>query len=71
MLDTALLWQWLHSGDPSSALWFVLPFLMATALGATLASLVTWIEGSLTPVEDHSTGDRMASNGQSIPVLRS
>ena len=48
MPDPDLLWHWLRTSDPSSALSLVLPFLMGATLGATLASLVTWIEGHLT-----------------------
>jgi hypothetical protein len=70
MLDTALLGHWLHTGDPLSALWFVLPFLMATTLGATLASLVTWIEAYVLE-GDHSVGDAAASNGPSNSAHRS
>ena len=45
MLEPDLIWHWLRTNDPSSALSHVLPFLASTTLGATLASLVTWIEG--------------------------
>lgn len=43
MLEPDLMWHWLRANDPLSALSHALPFLA----GATLASLVTWIEGHL------------------------
>lgn len=48
MPDPDLLWPWLRTPGPSSAFSFVLPFLISATLGATLASLVTWIEDHLT-----------------------
>jgi hypothetical protein len=46
-LETDLLWHWLRTSDQPSPFSLVLPFLMGGTLGATLASLVTWIEGRL------------------------
>ena len=47
MLEPDLLWPWMRTDDHPPALSVVLPLLMAATLGATLASLVTWIEGNL------------------------
>ena len=52
MLDPDLLWHWQRTSDPLSALRLALPFLMGATLGATLASLVTWIEGQLATEEN-------------------
>jgi hypothetical protein len=40
-------WDWIITSDPFSALLFALPFLIGSALGAVLASLVTWVEDHL------------------------
>jgi hypothetical protein len=45
--ETDLLWNWLRNSNQASAFSLVLPFLLGATLGATLASLVTWIEGRL------------------------
>jgi hypothetical protein len=50
-LEADLLWHWLRTSDHASAFSLVLPFLMGATLGATLASLVTWIEGRLATAE--------------------
>jgi hypothetical protein len=47
MPEPDLLWHWLDTVDHRQAFSHTLPFLMAAALGATLASLVTWMEGHL------------------------
>ena len=63
MLDPDLLWHWQRTNDPLSALRLVLPFMMGATLGATLASLVTWIEGQL------ATGENWKSaNVHSLPT---
>ncbi len=36
--------DWIVTTDPSLALMFGLPFLISSALGATFAALVTWLE---------------------------
>jgi hypothetical protein len=52
MLDLDLLWHPLRMQDASSIVPLVLTFLSSAALGATLASLVTWIEEHLTTVKE-------------------
>jgi hypothetical protein len=51
MPEADLLWHWLHADDHRQAFSLTLPFLMAAALGAMLASLVTWMEGHLAIAE--------------------
>jgi hypothetical protein len=50
-VEADLLWHWLRTSDHASTFSLVLPFLMAATLGATLASLVTWMEGRLAIAE--------------------
>jgi hypothetical protein len=52
MMDADLLWHWLHTDNNQSSVLRLLSMLMAVTLGATLASLVTWIEGHLTFEEE-------------------
>jgi hypothetical protein len=48
MPNSDLLRHWLNTADdPLSALLLVLVLLVSAALGATLASFVTWMEGRL------------------------
>jgi hypothetical protein len=51
-LEADLLWYWLRTRDQSSVFAVALLFLLAATLGATLASLVTWIEGQFARAEE-------------------